>query len=459
MPTVCRSDAIAIWQAGVDAVRSDRLVQSFITASSQTLTVGPHTWPLADLCRIVVVGAGKAVRGMGAGLEAALGAPLARDKQLHGWLNVPADCAQPLQWIHVHAARPAGRNEPTAEGQLGAERILSLVQSLGPQDLCLCLLSGGGSALLPAPRSGVSLDDLLQVTRTLSAAGANIYQLNAIRKRFSAIQGGQLARACRAGSLVTLILSDVIGDPLDIIASGPTLCDDHPASSAHDALTAWDEFDRRAPGQLPAHLRQLLVRDAAAPEPPSPTATISNHLLANNTTAVQAAAAHARQLGYRVEILPSESQTTTAEEVGQRLAERLVAQLRSADAPSAPPFCLISGGEPVVQLIDSGQRGLGGRNQQLTLAALQTFAAELPNAKWNRFVLLSGGTDGEDGPTNAAGAIVDRDVLQSMQHQHLDAADFLRRNDSYHFFQACGGSLMTGPTHTNVCDLRIALAD
>ncbi len=459
MPTVCRSDAIAIWQAGVDAVRSDRLVRSFVQESPTHLTIGTQSWPLVDLRQIVVVGAGKAVRGMGAGLEQAISPALASSKHLRGWLNVPADCAQPLHSLHVHAARPAGRNEPTREGQYGAEQILELVRSLGPQDLCICLLSGGGSALLPAPRDGVTLDDLLQITRTLSAAGANIFQLNQIRKRFSAIQGGQLARACRAGWLVTLILSDVIGDPLDIIASGPTLCDDTSSSSAQQALATWDEFDRRAPGQLPAALRHLLVHDAQSPDLSQPTARVTHHLLANNATAVQAAATEARRRGYLVEIAPTESETTTAEQVGTQLAERLLHQLHtSSDTSSLAPICVVSGGEPVVQLTDAAHRGRGGRNQQLALAALQRLASNLPEDHWNRCVLLSGGTDGEDGPTDAAGAIVDREVWQEMLRQRLDTVDALRRNDSYHFFQACGGLLVTGPTHTNVCDLRVGLA-
>src|SRR5690606_351132 len=152
-----------------------------------------------------------------------LGEAVLREKHVAGWMNVPADCVRPLAAIHLHAARPAGANEPRAEGVAGAERILQFVRRLSANDLCLCLISGGGSALLPAPVEGISLDDKLQITRRLSAAGANIRELNAVRSRLSRIKGGGLARACRAGQIVSLILSDIPGDDLEFIASGPTV--------------------------------------------------------------------------------------------------------------------------------------------------------------------------------------------------------------------------------------------
>ena len=215
--------------------------------------------PLDEIRRIVVVGAGKAGAGMAEAVEKALGPQLMAEKQLTGWVNVPADCVRPLQRIHLHAARPAGVNEPTPEGVAGALEILRLVASLGPDDLCLCLLSGGGSALMPAPVEGISLADKLAVTRHLSAAGANIEQLNTVRKQLSRIKGGGLLRACRAGRLVSLIISDVLGDPLEIIASGPTVPD---SSTPQEALDVLDRFDARAAGISPAvfaYLRQAAL--------------------------------------------------------------------------------------------------------------------------------------------------------------------------------------------------------
>ena len=187
-------------------------------------------------------------------VEKTLGPRLMAEKQLTGWVNVPADCVRPLQRIHLHAARPAGVNEPTPEGVAGAEQILRLVESLGPDDLCLCLISGGGSALMPAPVEGISLADKLAVTRHLSAAGANIEQLNTVRKQLSRLKGGGLLRACRAGRLVSLIISDVLGDPLDIIASGPTVPD---SSTPQEALDVLDRFGAREAGISPDRIRIL----------------------------------------------------------------------------------------------------------------------------------------------------------------------------------------------------------
>ncbi len=218
-----RRDALAIWWAGVEAVRSDRLVRENVRVEGKRLQIADESLELDAIGRIEVVGAGKAGAGMAAGLEAALGAPLMRDKRLDGWIHVPADCVRKLQHIKLHAARPAGVNEPTAEGVAGSREMLRRVAALGPDDLCIALISGGGSALLPDPIDGVTLEDKLAVTRLLSAAGAPIDDLNRVRKALSRIKGGGLARACGAGRLITLIISDVLGDPLDLIASGPTV--------------------------------------------------------------------------------------------------------------------------------------------------------------------------------------------------------------------------------------------
>src|SRR5262245_35204909 len=227
-----RYDALAIWHAAVAAVRSDRLVQDNVRVEGEWLHVGDESLELKSIARIAVVGAGKAGAGMAAGLAAALGPQVLAEKQVAGWVNVPADCvphANPTRErgkaIHLHAARPAGLNEPTADGVYGTEKILEIVRSLGPQDFCFCLISGGGSALLPAPVEGVSLAEKQALTRLLSAGGANIQELNTVRKQLSRIKGGGLARTCRAGRLISLIISDVLGDPLDVIASGPTVPD------------------------------------------------------------------------------------------------------------------------------------------------------------------------------------------------------------------------------------------
>lgn len=456
-PSPLRADALAIWHAGVAAVRSDRLVQDHVRVDGSQLVIGDQCLDLRRIGKIAVVGCGKAGAGMAAGLEAALGGDLLAEKDVEGWLNVPDDCVRPLARIHLHGARPPGVNEPTERGVAGAERILALVQRLGPDDLCLCLLSGGGSALLPAPVAGITLADKLAVTRHLSAAGANIQQLNTVRKQLSRIKGGGLARACRAGRLSALIISDVLGDPLEVIASGPTVAD---SSTPTAALAVLRQFRAREAG-ISAAVFDTLARAAAdrgdasgtpGAAPCQPNACqVTNRVIGNNATAVQAAAEAARQRGYQTSCEAVQCLEGAAEDVGRHLA-RAALQMRQAGGRR----CLVSGGEPTVKLVAAGHRGLGGRNQQLVLAGCEELRQDRAETA-DRLVLLSGGTDGEDGPTDAAGALLDAVTLAAQQALGLTPADYLARNDAYHFFQPLDALLCTGPTHTNVCDLRVVL--
>lgn len=451
-------DALAIWRAGVAAVDSARLVAEHVVREGNDLLIGEDRISLAQCRRIVVVGAGKAGAGMAEGLERALGPELLAAKQVTGWLNVPEDCVRPLQRIHLHGARPAGVNEPTAAGVHGAEQILRLVESASPEDLCICLLSGGGSALLPAPLPGISLADKQAVTRHLSAAGANIRELNTVRKQLSRIKGGGLARACRARRLWTLIISDVLGDPLDIIASGPTVPD---PATPQDALHVLEQFGGRGT-TVPETVFQVLKNAGRQPSlPVGGACEVTNLVIGNNATAVDAAGIEAERRGYSHAMLAARTLEGPAEGIGEHLADLAWRMHREPG-----PDCLITGGEPTVQLAPAAIRGKGGRNQQLVLAALQRLrglAAEssvAPGAvdrPLHGIVLLSGGTDGEDGPTDAAGAWISEAVDSAARERGSEVADFLRRNDAYSFFAPLGGLLKTGPTHTNVCDLRVVV--
>jgi hydroxypyruvate reductase len=405
------------------------------------LLVGDAEISLQSTRRIAVVGTGKAGAGMAAAVEELLGPRLAESKKLMGWVNVPADCVRPLKYIRLHAARPAGVNEPTAAGAAGAAEILQLVQSLTPDDLCLCLLSGGGSALLPAPVEAITLEDKLAVTRHLSAAGANIEELNTVRKHLSRIKGGGLARACRAGQLLSLIISDVLGDPLDLIASGPTVED---RSTAADALAILEKYSARRAGISPAVFQWLQRPERPHSQPPN--CRITNRVIGNNATAVDAAGMEAERRGYSHAMISANRSEGPAEEVGRHLAA-MGRRMRD----QAGPDCLISGGEPVVQLVEPSQRGRGGRNQQLVLAALES----LWDGGAHDMAFLSGGTDGEDGPTDAAGAFFDASILAAARERGLSPREFLARNDAYRFFAPLDALLKTGPTHTNVCDLRV----
>ncbi len=331
----------------------------------------------------------------------------------------------------------------------GTRRILEIVSSLGPDDVCFCLLTGGGSALLPAPVPEISLEDKVRLTRLLSGAGANIEQLNVVRRNLSMIKGAGLARACRAGRLITLLISDVLGDPLDVIASGPTIQSE---STAADALSVLDELNLMDEASISAIVRYLQRGGAAHAKPQAAelrvqqNAAVSYLILGNNATAVDAAGVEAEQLGYSHAMVAATKPEGAAEEVGRHLTSMAI---RMRDNPG--PNCLISGGEPTVTLVDERRRGKGGRNQQLALAAL----AALGDCEG--ICLLSGGTDGEDGPTDAAGAVVTEEIVRDATTAKLDPNDYLVRNDAYTFFQKCGGLLVTGPTHTNVCDLRVVV--
>ena len=454
-----REQAQAIWEAGVAAVSSERLVRNVIHRDGRRLSICGHAWDTNSLDRIIVLGVGKAGSGMAAAVEAALGEELT-DAKVSGWVNVPADCVRPLRRIVLHAARPAGVNEPTEEGVIGTQRILELAHSAGPHDLVLVLISGGGSALAPAPILEITLADKLAVTQFLMRSGASIQELNTVRKHLSLFKGGGLARAAsRSRAVITLIISDVIGDPLVVIASGPTVED---TSTAADALAVLDRFGAQPPQVSASVLESLksVPRPTGSgpsdqPRPlPDGRGTVLNSrniIIGNNATALEAAAAKARELGFAVKSLGSNN-AGEAQTVGRELAE-LCRRIRDGQADVAPPVCVLSGGEPVVKLAQTNQPRKGGRNQEVALAALQ----HLWSDGLDRIAILSGGTDGEDGPTNAAGAVVDESLRQTALAKGLDPAEFLTINNSYPFFEQTGGLLLTGPTHTNVMDLRVAV--
>lgn len=440
-----RRDALAIWTAAVDAVRSDRLVRDNVDVAQGNLRIGDVSLAIDTIRRIMVVGAGKAGAGMAAGLEAALGSQLMADKRLEGWVHVPEDCVVPLERIHLHAARPAGVNEPTQAGVEGSQKMVQMLASLEAHDTCIALISGGGSALLPLPIDGITLDDKLAVTRYLSSAGAPIDALNTVRRALSAIKGGGLARACGARHLFALFISDVLGDPIDLIASGPTVDgSNHPA----EALTVLQQYGAREAGISQRVFDALTRLEGTAVDPPR--CDVTNLVIGNNRLAVDAAARHAQTLGYSVTNESAEQSEGRAENVGTRLAE---AALKMSTDQGAN--CLISGGEPTVRLVDEARRGRGGRNQQLALAAVERLWDEAAES----WLLLSGGTDGEDGPTDAAGAWADRSIIDAAKRLQLKPGDYLTRNDAYRFFEQVDALLKTGPTNTNVCDVRVVLTD
>ena len=436
-----RNDAIAIWSAGIAAVDSAKSVEQQIRVQQDQLWIADVRIRMPTAGRIEVVGAGKAGAGMASGIEAGLLDTNFADR-VSGWVNVPADCVRPLKHIHLHAARPAGLNEPTQEAVQGTQEILRRVRSLSGSDVCLVLLSGGASALLCSPTPGISLSDKLSVTRALAGSGAPIHELNLVRTQLSQVKGGRLAAACRAGTLVALIISDVIGDPLEVIGSGPTTPS---VSRAADALQVLR--DRELLDRIPPQVVSFLERQAEAAHTSHPDAefplprTLVNRIVANNAKAIDAATVKAHALGYEVQSLGSANAGEAAEE-GRLLIDRLLAiraqsggTLQESSIGHQRGVCILSGGEPTVNLSVSGpasgipaaQRvaaARGGRNQELVLAAV---TSHRDIADWKNVVLLSGGTDGEDGPTDAAGAIADETVVARFAAIGFDPDSYLAR--------------------------------
>lgn len=338
----------------------------------------------------------------------------------------------------------AGHPLPDAAGVAATEEILRLIGAANARTLVVVLVSGGGSALLVAPQDGLTLEDKQRTTSLLLGSGADIVALNTVRKHLSRAKGGRLAQAARPASMVALILSDVINDPLDVIASGPTAAD--PTTYA-DALSVLDRF--QLAGRVPAPVIDLLCRGQRGelPETPKPTdpclTSVENLVIGSNRLALEAAAEAAAQRGLAVTV--GEGRLSgEAREVGRALARLAVAAARQGVPPSGR--CLISGGETTVTVRG---RGRGGRNLELALA----FAIEA--AGHPGITLLSAGTDGTDGPTGAAGAVVTDSTLARVKTLGLDPLAYLDDNDSYTFFARLGDLVVTGPTGTNVMDLQI----
>jgi glycerate 2-kinase len=416
-----RSHALAIFQAALKAADPVRAVLDHVQLDRETLIAGGKRHRLSDYDRIRVVGAGKASARMAFALQKLLGSRIES-----GWINVPAKGAQAgtkLKRIQLHEA---GHPIPDARSVEGARHIAKIAESSGPRDLLICVISGGASALMALPAKGITLARKKSITRQLLASGATIHEMNAVRKHLSAIKGGHLAELASPATLLTLILSDVIGDDLDVIGSGPTVPDPR---SCEDAM------------------RILASRGIPVPplqETPKPGNSAfrraQNLIVGSNRQSIAFAAAKARKLGYETVVL-----STTIDGETRDIARMHAAIVRERIAEGARKVCFLSGGETTVTLRG---KGLGGRNQEFVLAALDALA-NVPKP----ITIFSGGTDGIDGPTDAAGA-----VWSTSKKPALDPRAFLAANDSYHFFEREGGLVKTGATGTNVMDVRIFLA-
>jgi hydroxypyruvate reductase len=432
-------DALSILRASLAAADPIQAVGRHLRVRGDTLIAGRFRYPLKRFDRIFVVGAGKASAAMAVPIERMLGR-----RVTGGLINV--------KYGHVARLKRIGLNEcghpvPDEAGVDGARRIAEIAAAAGERDLVLCLISGGGSALLPAPAPGITLAEKQETTRRLLACGATIHEINAVRKHISTLKGGQLARLAYPAATLAVILSDVIGDNLDVIGSGPTAPDASTFATAMAILRKYDLLDK-VPHAVRARLESGMAGEIA--ETPkagaAELARTQNLIVGSNRLAVDAARKRARELGYRTLVLSTSIQGETRDIAAMHAA--IAREIVQSRQPVGWPACVISGGETTVTLRGSGK---GGRNQEFALAAAIEIAG-LPNT-----VLLSAGTDGTDGPTDAAGALCDGDTLARGERLGLHAADFLARNDSYCFFDPLGGLIRTGPTNTNVMDVRLIL--
>jgi hydroxypyruvate reductase len=384
---------------------------------------------------IYVIGAGKAGASMARAAERVLGKRITA-----GLINVKDGHLAKLRRIELNEC---GHPVPDERGAAGAARIAGIAESAGRDDLVVCLISGGASALLPLPADGITLAEKQATTRLLLACGATIHEINAVRKHISKIKGGQLARLASPATVEALLLSDVIGDDLDVIGSGPTAPD---ASTFAIVNGIFQKYGIAA--RIPAAVRERIESGACGnvaetPKPDDPLfARVRNTVVGSNRLALDAAARAAKELGYRTLVLSSEIEGETREIA--RMHAAIGREIARTGRPVRPPACIITGGETTVAIQGDG---LGGRNQEFVLAA----AIEI--AGMERIVVFSAGTDGTDGPTEAAGAIADGATLG----RNPDARQYLQRNDSYHYFEALGDLLITGPTNTNVMDVRLVL--
>ena len=445
-----RNDAIEIWQAGVDAANGTKLVEGFVETRDDSICFGDRTVPTNDLGRIVVVGFGKACAAMAVGLEKSL-EKIPDHIQIEGVVSVPEGQTLPTRSIEVIAGRPAAENLPTLEVVQTSEKILSLVRSTGPNDLCICLISGGGSALLELPIAPISIDEYRAATKWLSQTGTSIYELNAVRRAISQLKGGGLARESKA-PIVSLILSDVIGDNLNVIASGPTVVSQEATSPT--AIEVLKKFDPNR-NQIPESIWSV-VESAQGFKEKSIETHVSNHIIGNIETAMKAATHKASELGYNCTLGTPTGNEGSAETVGKNVAAQIQKLIHSSGK-----HCHIQGGETTVSL--GNNPGSGGRNQHLVLSTIKSLIENpiMQNQKNSKFdyCLLSGGTDAEDGTTSAAGAIIDQQFITNMCSKTDEIRSALQRFDSHQFHLANGSLLESKRTWTNVCDLRILLTD
>jgi hydroxypyruvate reductase len=435
-----REDAVSIFKAGVRAVDPRQLIRNNLRLVGNKLSVSGQEYDLGNFNEIIVVGGGKAGAAMAAGIEEVL-----QDKITDGLVITSYGNSIPVEFINViEACHPI----PDKKGVDGTKELLEILQRADEKTLIVCLISGGGSALLTLPVAGVSLEQIRILTDNLIKSGAAISEINSVRKHLSCVKGGYLAKMAYPATVLTLIISDVVFDPPDVIASGPTVPDLSTYKDALNVLKKHDLIDK-TPQTIINHFMRGIHGDI--PETPKDGdrvfTKVRNIIIGNNRIALNGAESKARELGYKPNMISNtiEGETKETAKFHTNYIKNLITDKNSK---LEFPICLLSGGETTVTVRGTGK---GGRNQEFALAC----AIELKGM--DGICVLSCGTDGIDGPTDAAGAISDGETCNRGRLLGYEAQVFLDNNDSYTFFKSLGDLIIIGPTHTNVMDLRIIL--
>ncbi|MDX2495925.1 MAG: glycerate kinase [Desulfuromusa sp.] len=432
-------NAANIFQAGLQAVAPDAAIKDFCQLNGDMLTVDGKRYDLSLFEKIFVLGAGKAGASMAKALEDLLG-----ERITAGIVTVKYDHLVKLERI---ITQEAGHPVPDQNGLDGAQAIYQLAKSADEKTLVICLISGGGSALMPLPVAGVTLEDKQETTKVLLACGATIHEINAIRKHLSVIKGGGLAKAVYPATLITLILSDVVGDDLDSIASGPCVPD---AKTFADCKAIFIKYaiENEIPSSVLNHIEAGIAGQVA--ETPKAGQNFfkktQNVIVASNFNALLQAKEKADELGYNTLLLSSMLEGETRDVAANHIA--IAREIQQHGYPLQQPACILSGGETTVKIQGTGK---GGRSQEFALAAA------IKMTGMGNVTVLCAGTDGSDGPTDAAGAFADETTVQRALTANLEPQQYLDNNDSYNFFDRLGDLYKTGPTNTNVMDLRIIL--
>jgi glycerate-2-kinase len=435
-----RSDALTILGSALDAVDPKEAIYHKVKVEENKLTTEGKTYDLNRFRQIYLVGGGKAGGPMAEAIESLLG-----DRLTGGIVNILQGTENRYQ---VNRVKLVGASHPVPNetGASGVAEMLSKVTGLTSKDLVIVIISGGGSALMPSPAEGITLDDLQAITGRLLKRGATINDLNAVRKHLDSFKGGQLAKRCQPAEVLSLILSDVVGDPLDTIASGPTVPDSTTWMDAESVLKKYDSWE-----SAPEPIRRRVEKGLTGEIPDTPKvkdpafSKTQNIIIANNSYAAEAASKKATELGYNSMILSTmiEGEARVVGGVYASIAREVVSRGRPIRAPAA----IIIGGETTVDVKGSGK---GGRNQEVALGAAKKIAG-------TPCLIASLATDGIDGPTDSAGAEVDGSTLRKIAKLNLSIEDALRDNDTYHLFEKVGDLLITGATGTNVNDLALVL--